>query len=142
MSGRLRRAALQIGFWIYLALLLRVTVFRDGCFSHGLFHGRVEWVPFVYLAFLLRIGYWRYFLYLFVGNLVWFVPLGAFARRHGLDVWQAVAAGFCLSVLIEAAQFTLGCGVTEVEDVILNTAGTALGCALYALLGRGFRKIK
>lgn len=126
----MKKLLLRLFFAFYLCALLRMTVFRDGCFTHGLFTGRIEWVPFVYLAFLLRIGYWRYFLYLFVGNLLWFVPLGAYLRRRGLRLWQAALLGAGLSALIETAQFVLGSGVTEVEDVILNTAGTVLGCAL------------
>ena len=58
-------------FVIWLAALFRITVLRDGCFSHGLCSGRVEWIPFLYLAKLLRIGYYRYFCYLFFGNLIW-----------------------------------------------------------------------
>lgn len=120
----------------YLAALLRVTVFRDGCFSHGLFSGRIEWTPFVYLFFLLRIGYWRYFLYLFVGNLVWFVPLGGYLRLRGRPFWQAALCGAGLSLGIETAQFVLGSGVSEVEDVILNTAGAALGWLFAAAVRR------
>ena len=33
---------------IWLAVLLRITVFRNGCFSHGLFSGRIEWDAFAY----------------------------------------------------------------------------------------------
>ena len=31
---------------LWLAVLLRITVLREGCFSHGLFSGRVEWDAF------------------------------------------------------------------------------------------------
>ena len=54
-------------------------------------------------------------------------------RRHGLC--RAAALGFCLSLGIELAQFVLGSGVTEVEDLILNTIGAVLGW-LAAGLGR------
>lgn len=118
---------------VYLAVLLRITVFRDGCFSNGLFSGRVEWAPFTYLYHLLEIGYWSYFIYLFVGNLFWFVPLGSYVCCKRRPFWQAVLAGFALSVLIETLQFVLGSGVTEVEDVILNTCGTMLGYGLTAI---------
>lgn len=131
-----RRALYWLFFAVYLAVLLRLTVFRNGCFSHGLFSGRVVWAPFVYLFELLEKGNVRYFLYLFVGNLVWFVPLGILLRLLGLSWKRTLLWGFGLSVLIEATQFFLGCGVTEVEDVILNTCGTAIGCGLVALFRR------
>ena len=138
-------------FAIWLTVLLRITVFRDGCLTHGLFSGRVEWIPFVYLARLIETGNWRYFTYLFVGNLIWFVPAGIFVRLYdarrrgqydagtGSRIWKgllrAAAFGFALSLGIELAQFVLGSGVTEVEDLILNTVGAALGW-LAAGIGR------
>ena len=116
-------------FVIWLAVLLRITVFRDGCFSHGLCSGRVEWIPFRYLAKLLRIRYYRYFCYLFFGNLFWFVP-AALLCLVGATRLRVICFAFALSVLIETLQYLLGSGVTEVEDVILNTCGAALGALL------------
>ena len=116
-------------FVIWLAALFRITVLRDGCFSHGLCSGRVEWIPFLYLAKLLRIGYYRYFCYLFFGNLIWFVP-AALLCLLGLSRPRVIGFAFALSVLIETLQYLLGSGVTEVEDVILNTLGAALGTLL------------
>ena len=139
---RLRRWLPWLFFWLYLAVLLRITVFRNGCFSHGLCSGRCEWIPFVYLMKLLFVGNWRYFSYLFFGNLLWFAPLGFFLRQRGRKLAGTVLLGMGLSVLIEAAQFLLGSGVTEVEDVILNTCGAAAGFALSALTERIMRRLR
>lgn len=131
------KKSLKIILWLlfaaYLAVLFRITVFRDGCFSNGLCSGTVEWVPFLYLLHLLQIGYWKYFVYLFVGNLIWFMPLGCFIRCKGGHFWQTVLAGFLLSVFIETLQFILGSGVTQTEDVILNTCGAMLAYGVTAL---------
>lgn len=121
-----------IGFAVYLVVLLRATVFRNNCFSSELFSGRVEWIPFVYLYHLIEINYWSYFIYLFVGNIVWFVPLGCYFRCIKRSFWQAVTVGLVLSVVIETMQFVLGSGVTEVEDVILNTGGSMIGYGITA----------
>ena len=127
-------------FWIltllWLGILLRITVFRPGCFSHGLFSGRIEPDAFAYYLELVRRGNWRYFTYLFVGNLIWFAPAGILVRLRGGRVWQAALAGFSLSLLVETLQFILGSGVSEADDLILNTAGALLGFALTALLCR------
>ena len=120
----------------WLAVLLRITVFRDGCFSHGLFSGRIEWEAFAYYRTLARVRYWRYFLYLFVGNLIWFAPAGTLVRLRGGKPWQAALAGFCLSLLVETLQFILGSGVSELDDLILNTLGAVLGYAAAALFLR------
>jgi glycopeptide antibiotics resistance protein len=118
---------------LWLAVLLRITVFRSGCFSHGLFSGRVELDAFAFYAKLARTGNWRYFLYLFVGNLIWFLPAGVLVRLRGGKLRQAALAGLILSLLIETAQFVLGSGVSELDDLILNTTGAILGFAVTAL---------
>lgn len=114
---------------IWLAVLLRLTVFRDDCFSNGLFSGRIEWDAFAYYAKLVRVGYWRYFTYLFVGNLVWFMPVGFIARIQGGCLWKAALWGFLLSLFVETGQFVLGSGISELDDLILNTVGAVLGYA-------------
>lgn len=139
MKKRLK-IALAALFVLYLAVLLRITVFRDGCFSYGWFSGSIEWIPFVYLYHLLKIGYWQYFIYLFVGNLIWFMPLGCWVRCRQKPFWIAILAGFALSLLIETLQFVLGSGVSEIEDLILNTCGTMLGYGIAALFIKRQRK--
>lgn len=119
---------------LWLTVLLRITVFRPGCFSHGLFSGRIEWEAFAYYWKLARVGNWRYFCYLFVGNLIWFAPAGALVRLRGGKLWQGALAGLGLSLFVETAQFLLGSGVSELDDLILNTLGAALGYGAAALL--------
>ncbi len=114
-------------FGLYLAVLLRLTVFRDGFLEHGLFTGRVELAAFAYLAKLARAGRWRYFTYLFVGNLVWFAPMGAWARLRGRSFAVGLLWTFLLSLGVEVSQFVFGCGVSELDDLILNTLGGCLG---------------
>lgn len=121
---------------LWLAVLLRITVFRPGCFSHGLFSGRVEWRAFAYYLTLVRRANWRYFTYLFAGNLIWFAPAGFLVRLKGGKLRQAALAGFGLSLLVESLQFLLGSGVTELDDLILNTLGALLGYAAGCLLRR------
>ena len=125
---------------VWLAVLLRITVFRNGCFSHGLFSGRVEFDAFAFYAKLARRGNWRYFLYLFEGNLIWFLPAGILVRLRGGKLWQAALAGLGLSLLIETLQFVLGSGVSELDDLILNTCGALLGWLGTALVLHAFSK--
>lgn len=121
---------------IWLAVLLRITVFRNGCFSHGWFSGHVEWDAFSYYLELIRAGNWRYFVYLFGGNVFWFVPAGFLARLWGGRLPHALIAGFLLSLFIETAQFVLGSGVSELDDLILNTLGALIGYAFGCLVLR------
>ncbi len=111
---------------LYLAALLRITVFRPSFLAGN--PGELNLLPFFDLAEILKTQGVLYFLYLFLGNIVWFVPfgflLGALVPR--LRGW-VVVFGFFLSLLIEALQYWGGSGVSEIDDLILNTLGTGLG---------------
>ena len=112
---------------LWLAVLFRLTVFRNGCFSNGFFSGRVEWDAFANYLRLARSGNWWNFSYLFFGNLIWFFPVGILIKLRGGRLRRAVLAGFLLSLGSETAQFALGSGISELDDLILNTLGGLLG---------------
>lgn len=127
---RSRQWVVTLLFWIYIAVLLKITVFREGfSFDHLLQNGKLnldlftEYIPF------LRGGFIWLFIYLFVGNIVWFIPLGSYLvwKHPRCSVWKATMAGFCVSFAIELSQFVFGVGVTELDDLVLNTAGTLIG---------------
>ena len=65
-----------------------------------------------------------------VGNVVVMLPLGAAIRAlggPGAKLRHAALAGFALSAAVEALQLWTGRRFTDVDDVILNTLGAALG---------------
>jgi glycopeptide antibiotics resistance protein len=130
-----KKAVLWAVFWVYLAVLLRITVFRSGFGSHGLFSGEIVWIPFQDIFSLVKTSL-GYFLYLFVGNIIWFVPFGFLLPR--LIGWGAQVIGytFLLSLVIETLQFIFGTGVSEVEDLILNTLGGSVGYGIVWMLRR------
>ena len=79
-------------------------------------------------------------------NLVLFVPLGFFLPllykkyRH---IKNVVLTGFLFSLSIEIVQM-FGWGATDINDLIINTAGACLGYLIYYLLSKilpiNFRK--
>lgn len=119
-------------FLLYLAVLLRITVFRSDFGAHPLFaDGKILWVPFVNLVRILKTSLFR-FTYLLIGNLIWFSPFGLLVPiLTGWSGKRTVLLAFGLSFLIEAQQFIFGTGYTEVEDLILNTMGAAMGFGVY-----------
>ena len=125
------KGILWVIFLLYIGVLLRITVFRSSFGSYPLCsHGQIELVPFVGLIQIFHNSVWM-FLYLFVGNLVCFVPLGVLLpvltkARQATILW-----GLGLSLYIEVSQYVFGTGVSEVEDLILNTAGTGIGYLIY-----------
>lgn len=123
-------------FILYLVALLKITVFRDDFGQYNLCSGTIVWVPFVELfGQILHTSFSR-FVYLFIGNLIWFVPFGLLLPLLTRRRSSTLLLGFFLSLCIESLQFIFGTGVSEVEDLILNTSGTAIGYGLYLLLRR------
>jgi len=120
-------------FFLYLAALLRITVFRTSALANGFFSGRFNLTPGVAYMQLLSWGSYFHAFYLFFGNIVWFVPFGLYLRRQGLRFFSCFLCGVGLSLLIESLQYILGCGVTETDDLLLNTCGAAIGALLYSV---------
>ncbi len=84
----------------------------------------------------------RFLLVDVVGNVVVFIPIGAFvaaalgrlapARR----ILTTLALGAGLSLAIELVQLAMPSRATDVDDVLFNTLGTALGAVLVSLRTR------
>ena len=105
------------------------------------FHFRINWIPFVSLMdypekkdALLNI----------IGNFSMFIPVGILwpivfreLKTHG----QALAAGVGFSLLIEIVQLPFYDRVTDIDDLILNSLGYAVGYGIL-LLVRLLRKRK
>lgn len=74
-----------------------------------------------------------------VGNVVAFMPCGfllpAISRRSRRFA-GAVSVGFFISFLIECTQLVFRVGSFDVDDIILNTLGVALGFALNRFVQR------
>ena len=70
------------------------------------------------------------------GNVIGFIPYGfilpviAHKCRNGLFI---VASGFSLSLLVETVQLIAKVGCFDVDDLILNTLGAAIGYMLFAV---------
>lgn len=104
---------LAILFFLYLAWLLRITVFRPGFSLAGLGqNGVISPTPFLEYYNWLRAGVYGTACYLFFGNIGVFLPFGAYLawRWPSLRLWQTALAGFGLSLAIEAGQYLFGTG--------------------------------
>lgn len=84
-------------------------------------------------------SYWL--LFMLLGNIIMFMPIGFFPallfRRWRW--WKSLLAGLCTSVTIEFIQFFIGRS-TDIDDVILNTAGALAGFWFFCLLRMLFPK--
>lgn len=76
------------------------------------------------------------------GNVLMFIPLGIYVAYYSRKVNVVKVLLFVMgaSVFIEVVQYVFKRGATDIDDVILNTAGGAMGLVLYGLCVAIFRK--
>ncbi|MBF1305240.1 MAG: VanZ family protein [Oribacterium sinus] len=81
-----------------------------------------------------------------LGNIIGFCPLGfllpRFSKRCRMYWYNTVMSGYLLSFGVEAIQLIFRAGSCDVDDIILNTLGTALGYVLFRLIQRERRRRK
>lgn len=129
-----RQASRQLPAVMVLGSLLLVAavtlVGRPGAGSSG-----VSLVPGRTLSMYLEAeSPWQLVVFGF-GNVLLFVPLGiSLFLALGHRVGAATVLGGAISVLVEVAQLEVGARSTDVDDVLLNTAGAFFGAVL-ALAG-------
>lgn len=76
------------------------------------------------------------------GNMVAFIPCGFFlpiVSRRSRRWYNAILLSFCLSLSIETAQLIWKVGSFDVDDLLLNTLGGAVGYVCYRMVQR-FRR--
>ena len=119
-----------------MLIVLKLTVFRFNT-HYRTFHP----IP---LVTLLEI--YRYFgigrvLFLFFGNIFMFAPFGFLTPvlMKKKSLLKIVALGFLFSLFIETCQFVFYKGEAEADDLICNTAGAAIGYAVYKITKKFFR---
>ena len=74
-----------------------------------------------------------------IGNISMFIPTGIIMPilYKRLDTfWKVLLAGAGLSFVIELIQLLFPGSVTDIDDLILNTAGVAIGYGIYKLVYR------
>ena len=137
----MKKHILRILLLLWFIFILKETVFRSGFLQYPLFsNGNFNLEMFSDLISVYRHNVYT-FIYLCVGNIVTFIPFGflvlpLFRGKNNRAFLLTLLFGFLLSLTIELAQWAFGVGVSEIDDLILNTFGVALG----ALLCLPFRK--
>lgn len=130
-------------FWNYMIRYLLIPEVRAGGFRAAEFYLSGEELahrmmgiadvlaPFQEIRRALRTGY-PWLMFMLWGNIGMFLPIGFCTallwRKHRW--WKSVLVGLCCSVTIEFIQFFIGRS-TDIDDVILNTAGALLGYGLF-----------
>lgn len=74
-----------------------------------------------------------------VGNVVMFIPLGAFLYpefSEGWKVFKVLLTTFMVICLVELAQLVTLAGSCDVDDLLLNLGGSLLGCLVYRIFSK------
>ncbi len=134
-KGRKTRILHELGllaFALFLTGLLSQTISPTFGFKPEI-QGSVSLIPFQGIIDITSDGVSEFSLVNVLGNICMFVPIGFFIpllwRQRG---WKVVLYGFCLSAFIEFCQLFL-IRATDIDDLILNTLGTAAGLFIYSL---------
>lgn len=103
---------------LYILIILWITVFSREPMTGRIFRG---------LFWEIEMGYWNNI----IQNILLFIPLGFLIGGK-----RGIIAGVLLSIGIELTQFIFRLGYCELDDVLNNTIGAAIGSLLFKKFGK------
>ncbi|CDI49541.1 VanZ family protein [Clostridium tetani] len=125
----------SIGLWcvavLYILALAKIVVLKNG-FNTEL--RSLSLIPFEFISdFFTMDTSIDVLLKNCFGNFVIFIPMGILlpALVKNIHGKKVVFICFFISLTIEVAQYIVGFGITDIDDLILNTLGGAVGVLLY-----------
>lgn len=131
----------RVVFIAYIVILLMITAIRPWIADYHFMGGRLNTSLFTVYKFVIDDGWFR-FSYLFFGNILWFIPFGYYCVAYEKkSIGITVLMGLALSLFIEVLQFVLGTGISELDDLILNTLGSFLGALIACITHKNKQKI-
>lgn len=159
VSGTLREITLCL-FLLFCSGLAALTLFPSNIWTYVISFGRAYPAEYSFFSFyptweqtmssldylpnmltpfqeirraLRHMSYWG--LFMLLGNIIMFMPIGFFPALlwRKWRWWKSLLTGFCASTAIEFIQFFIGRS-TDIDDVILNTAGALAGFWVFCLL--------
>lgn len=124
----------SILFLLYLLLLLFLTMYSR-FYGRGHIHRSMNLIPLKTILQYLNANINRNIIVTnLLGNVVAFMPMGfllPLVSKKFSGFFRAVLLTAGFSLLIETAQYILGVGAADIDDLILNTAGGLLGFLIF-----------
>lgn len=137
-------------FVLYLFLLIYLLFFAER-FGIQSFEEREYHYNLVFLQEIKRfwtyreqLGVWPVVLNL-LGNVVGFIPFGfilPIIHRDTRNFFFITFSGFALSLCVETIQLITKLGCFDVDDLIMNTLGAALGYVFFAVIYFTYKRTK
>ena len=130
----------RICFGIYMIVLVYFLLLSDG-FGRMDGHRTLQYNLIPFQEIKRFVVYWQtigayYSIINLAGNVVAFMPFGALIRwvvNQKTRWYQAVGYTFLFSLSVELLQLVARVGVFDVDDLILNTLGAAIGYLLFVV---------
>lgn len=108
---------------LYIFFILWMTLFSRRPGTERIFRG---------LFWEIEMGYWNNI----IQNILLFIPLGFLIGGK-----RGIIAGVLLSIGIELTQFIFRLGYCELDDVLNNTIGAAIGSLLFKKFGKRIEQL-
>lgn len=141
-----KQEALLLLMYINLAVIIRFVFYPffavDGQVqpliiqAREIFPPRINLIPFLYIT---DYEVKREALINIIGNVSLFIPTGIILPilyKRLNSFWKVLLTGAGISLCIEVIQLLLPNSVTDIDDLILNTAGVIIGYAVFSLVRR------
>lgn len=132
--------------YVNLAVIIRFVFFpKEPAAGHiqplvfdaaKIFPLRIHLIPLVHLF---KYGKVKNMIWNVVGNTAMFIPSGIIlpvVYRKLNSFWKVIAVGALMSLCIEFLQLPFPSRTSDVDDLILNTLGTAAGYGIFAIFRR------
>ena len=115
---------------VYLLFLLWLVLFKFSLHIFETFDFHIRGLSVIPFAEVTQ-NSWRDVVY----NFLFFIPFGLLlsVSLKRANFWRKLAYILFFSLVVEIIQFIFAIGITDITDVIANTAGGLLGLALYSL---------
>lgn len=146
-KSKLINLIFSITMLIYFILLAKILFFKYISFfqfisGHYQRINSVSLEPFFTISNYYSIGLFNFIANMnILGNIVIFVPMGIFISLYSNRerIINGIFYCLCISVIVEVIQFIFGIGITDIDDIILNTVGGFIGIAIYKILMKVFK---
>ena len=139
-----KKEAQLILMYLNLAVIIRFAFYpmalKNGAVQplvfdfNSIYPFRINLLPFVNM-FDHSIS--KEFLLDLIGNVMMFIPTGMIIPLIEKDMnsfWKVLGAGAVISLVIECCQLPFGSMTSDIDELLLHTAGVAIGYAIYTFI--------
>ncbi|WP_160725041.1 VanZ family protein [Bacillus sp. USDA818B3_A] len=127
----IQKRLVHVLFLLAIVFIISLTLIAD---PTGTREHRYNFIPFKIITRILFHKSLYDIILNIAGNIILFLPFGfllPLSWRKVNTIYKAILIGALLSITVECAQIIYPDRLTDIDDVILNTLGAALGYRLF-----------